>query len=359
MITPMPQRLDKIKQWLGQCAQLGFQFSADPATQAFCLTRLQQLSTGDLLEQKVEKELSGRCWQPPRRLLFIISEKDPLGTMEGFLVAYLLGSKMRIKARHSLDWLILLRQELGLSANDCEIYDWQSQQQDDRQLLSGVDTVLLAGGESLIRHYRAITPVHIRLIELGPKLSAIVLFGQQLPAIDTIIKDTCLFLQQVCSSPRFILVEDENVAEQLYSQLQSRLEQLPLLPDSQRLLQLTKVRELAMRYILQPDSGKVANSHSGWAVALTRSFSPEFWFPNGFQIIVGPVEQNLNYAEQRWPGRLQTLGYWGKPSCPEIGSFTRYCPVGRMHERSLLAPHDGFFILPSLVRFIHREDYPL
>ncbi|WP_159566228.1 acyl-CoA reductase [Budvicia diplopodorum] len=360
MSSQLAERVAKIKQWIGQCAESYFQFSADPETQAFCLARLRQLSSSDLLEQKVANELADHIWRPPHRLLFIISEKDPLGTLEGFLVAYLIGSKMRIKARHSRDWLIWLRQELGLSADDCEIYDWQSQRQDDQRLLSGVDTVLLAGGEDLIRHYRNITPVHIRLIELGPKISGMALFGQQIPPIENIVKDTCLFLQCVCSSPRFILAEDESVAEYVYSQLQQRLDQLPPLPENQRLQQLTKSRELAMHHILQPLLGKVAYSPaSGWGVTLTHSFIPAFWLPHGFQIIVGPIEQNLYQAELRWPGRLQTLGYWGKPACPQTGSFTRYCPVGTMHARSLLAPHDGFFILPSLVRFIHREDYPL
>lgn len=359
MNHPLFERAAKIKQWLGKLAQLNFQFSTDPSTQAFCQARLRQLSTTDLLLQKVDGELAGCNWRPPHRLLFVISEKDPLGTLEGFLAAYLIGSKMRIKARHSRDWLIWFRQELGLSADDCEIYDWQSQQQDDRQLLTGVDTILLAGGEALICHYRAIVPAHIRLIELGPKLSAIALFGQQIPPIDAIIQDTCLFLQRVCSSPRFILVEDNSIAEQLYIQLKSMLDQLPSLSENQRLLQLSKARELAIHNILQPDSSKLTHSQtSGWGVSLMHHFSPELWLPNGFHIVVGPISQNLNQAERRWPGRLQTLGYWGKSHSPQTGSFTRYCPIGTMHARPLLAPHDGFFILPSLVRFIHRENYP-
>lgn len=354
----LPERVANIKKWLAQCIELNLVFSADPATQAFCLARLQQLCHSDLLEQKVSSELAGRHWRPPYRLLFILSEKDPLATMEGFLVAYLIGSRMRIKARDSLNWLMLLRRELGLSADNCEIYDWQSDSQDDVKLLQDIDTVLLAGGEALIRHYRMMTPVHIRLIELGPKLSGIALFGQRLPPLDTILTDACLFLQQVCSSPRFIVVEDKTAAEQLYHQLQQHLDRLPLLAESDRLVQLTKARELAMHYIVQPDLGKISYSQrSGWGVTLSHSFSPELWLPKGFQIVIGSIEKNLEQAERRWPGRLQTLGYWGKQTCPQVGSFTRYCPIGSMHARPLLAPHDGFFMLSALVRFIHREDY--
>lgn len=360
MKKALPERVVEIKQWLARCIELNLTFSTDPATQAFCLARLQQLCHSDLLEKKISNELAGRHWRPPHRLLFILSEKDPLATMEGFLVAYLIGSRMRIKARDSLNWLMVLRQELGLSTDECEIYDWQSDNQDDAKLLLDIDTVLLAGGEALINHYRMITPAHIRLIELGPKLSGMAIFGQRLPPIDAILTDGSLFLQQVCSSPRFIVVEDKTVAEQLYHQLQQHLDRLPLLAENHRLLQLAKARELEMHYILHPQQGKIIYSPlSGWGVTLSHSFSPEFWLPKGFQIVIGPIEHILKQAEQRWPGRLQTLGFWGKRTCPPMGSFTRYCPIGTMHARSLLAPHDGFFMLPALVRFIHREDYLL
>lgn len=338
--------------------QSDIQFSTDPATQQFCLSRLNLWCTSNLPEQKIQQELEGRCWRPPHRLLLVISEKDPLGTLEGFLAAYLIGSHMRIKARDSRDWLVSLRHELGLSEEECEIEDWQSHQQNDRRLLQGVDAVLLAGGEALIKHYREITPAHIRLIELGPKMSGIAISGRSQPSVEDIITDTCLFLQQVCSSPRFILLDDEQVAAKLYRQLQQSLDTLPQLPESDRIVQLSKSRELTMFYAINPSAGKVDYSEiSGWGITFSRHFNPELWLPKGFQLILSPINTSLSDAQSRWPGRLQTLGYAGDISLFESYRFTRYCPIGRMHYRSLLAPHDGFFILQSLVSFIDKEDY--
>ncbi|QBH98532.1 acyl-CoA synthetase [Limnobaculum zhutongyuii] len=353
-----PERLIKVRAWIASCIRSEMQFSSDPATQQFCLSRLHLWCSTDLLEQKIERELAGRNWRPPDRLLLVISEKDPLGTLEGFLAAYLIGSRMRIKARHSRGWLESLRQALDLSDDECQISDWPSHQQSDEQLLQGIDTILLAGGEALIQHYRKITPAHIRLIELGPKISGMAILGHQLPPVEKILTDVCLFLQQVCSSPRFILLDSEQAAEQLYQQLHHALDELPRLAEDERIAQLAKVRELAMYQKLTPDWGKIDYSKSsGWGVTLSRQFSPELWLPKGFQLILSPVDVSLSNAESRWPGRLQTLGYWGDISDFQQSSFTRYCPIGRMHDRSLLAPHDGFFILQSLVSFIDKDDY--
>lgn len=358
MKPQLPERLLKIRSWIASCIQSEMQFSSDPATQQFCLSRLHLWCSTDLPEQKIERELAGKSWRPPGRLLLVISEKYPLGTLEGFLAAYLIGSRMRIKARHSRPWLESLRQALDLSDDECQISDWQSHQQSDEQLLQGVDTVLLAGGEALIHHYRKITPAHIRLIELGPKISGMAILGHQLPPMEKILTDVCLFLQQVCSSPRFILLDSELAAEQLYQQLQHVLDRLPRLAEDERIAQLAKARELTMYQKLTSDWGKIDYSESsGWGVTLSRHFSPELWLPKGFQLIVSPVDISLSDAQSRWPGRLQTLGYWGDISDLQHGGFTRYCPIGRMHDRSLLAPHDGFFILQSLVYFIDKDDY--
>ncbi|MCD1125719.1 acyl-CoA synthetase [Jinshanibacter sp. LJY008] len=359
MKQPLTERLVKVRAWIASCIGSGMQFSSDPATQQFCLSRLHLWCSTDLPEQKIERELGERNWRPPERLLLVISEKDPLGTLEGFLATYLIGSSMRIKARNSRVWLESLRQALGLSSDECQISDWQSHQQSDEQLLQGIDTVLLAGGEALIHHYRKITPAHIRLIELGPKISGMAILGHQLPPVDKILTDVCLFLQQVCSSPRFILLDDEQAAEQLYQQLQHVLDRLPRLAEEERITQLAKARELAMYQTLVPDWGKINYSESsGWGVTLSRHFTPELWLSKGFQLILSPVDISLSNVESRWPGRLQTLGYWGDISNFQYGGFTRYCSIGRMHDRSLLAPHDGFFILQSLVSFIDKDDYP-
>lgn len=349
-------RLAKVKGWLGKIASSGWHFSSDPATQTFCLARIAALASSDLLERKLNAELAGRRWRPPHRLLLVISETDPLGTLEGFLAAYLIGSRIRIKARISLPLLDELRQTLALSEEECEIGDWHSREQDDARLLDDVDTVLLAGGEALIRHYRAVAPAHVRLVELGPKLSAMMILGETAPPIERLLTDVCLFLQGVCSSPRFILVEEENVAAQLYQTLVSRLDALPRLPTEDRLRQLVKAQALSFQHMLNPGQDKVCHSVlSGWGVTLSNEFSPKDWLPQGIPLIHGQVEQHLEQARQRWLGKLQTLGYWGTQNASGYVGFTRYCPIGNMHRRSVLAPRDGVFTLSALVTFIDED----
>lgn len=210
----------------------------------------------------------------------VISETDPLGTLEGFLAAYLIGCRIRIKARDSLPLLETLRQTLGLSESECEIENWNSQNQDDARLLKGVDVALLAGGDSLIRHYRSVAPSYIRLVELGPKLSAMAILGDEPPPLDRLLADICLFLQGVCSSPRFIAIEKKRTAERLFTLLASRLDALPPLPDDIRLGQLAKVRTLSMQSLLSSDCFKIVHSEaSGWTVTLSTGLSPEVWLP--------------------------------------------------------------------------------
>ena len=349
-------RLLKVKDWLKSIALGGWLFSDDPNTQAFCLSRIATLASSDLLERKLNNELGKRVWRPPYRLLLVISETDPLGTLEGFLAAYLIGCRIRIKARDSLPLLEALRQALSLSETECEIANWQSHDQDDARLLDGIDTVLLAGGDSLIRHYRAVAPAHVRLVELGPKLSSMAILGDDLPPVDLILTDVCLFLQGVCSSPRFIVVEKKRTAERLFDEIALRLESLPRLPHDVRLGQLARARSFAFQSLLSHSPLKVSHSEaSGWGMTLSEAFSPELWFPWGISIVLGNIDSHLEQAQSRWYGQLQTLGYWGTKSALRYGGFTRYCPIGQMHMRSALAPRDGVFTLAALVTFIDEE----
>ncbi|WP_261832755.1 acyl-CoA reductase [Leminorella grimontii] len=357
MNDELQARLVKVKRWLKSVEFSDWLFSNDPDTQAFCRSRIAKLSSSDWLERKLCGELGDRTWREPYRLLLVISETDPLGTLEGFLAAYLIGSRIRIKARGSLPLLEALRQALDLSESECEIADWQSQSQDDARLLDGVDVVLLAGGDLLIRHYRAVAPAHVRLVELGPKLSAMAILGDALPPVSHILTDVCLFLQGVCSSPRFIVVEKQRMAERLFDELASRLDALPRLPDDVRLGQLAKAKALYFQSLLSGGMFKVSHSEaSGWGVTLSGELSPDIWLPTGISIVYGDVGRHLEQAHDRWFGQLQTLGYWGTESALRYGGFTRYCPVGKMHMRSALAPRDGVFTLAALVTFIDEEN---
>ena len=348
-------RVARAKACLAKLAEAGWRFSDDPATQAFCVARIDAISRSDLLARKIEQELGGKTWRAPRRLLLVISETDPLGTLEGFIAAYLVGSPMRIKSRLSRGWLEQLRESFLLGKDECEIEDWQSQSQDDERLLRDVDVALLAGGEEMIRHYRQVAPVTVRLVELGPKLSAMAIFGEEPPPIDDLVRDFALFTQRVCSSPRFVLVESESVAAMLFEQLKERLATMPSLPEAERLLQMARAREHVFRRSVAATGSELHHCPAtGWGVMLDSAFDPDRWLPTGIPLIQGSVYKGLQQTRQRWPGRLQTLAVWGVPpgfSGADEG-FTRVCRVGEMNARSILEPHDGFFMLAALVFFI-------
>lgn len=351
-------RLTNIKRCLIRCINENWLFSDDPLTQAFCLERLTQWAYSDILEQKVANELADKCWRAPNKLLIVVSEKDPLGTLEALLAGYLIGSPIRIKARLSTQWLYLLRAYLGLSENECEILDWSSETQNNELVLNDVEAILLAGGDALIQHYRKVTPAQIKLIELGPKISAMAIFGDSLPDTSLILKEVCLFRQQVCSSPRFILIENENCAQQLYQRLSIALPSLPPLPETLKLQQMAQVHEYSLsRDLLNNEKPTCYDANSGWAITYQTQFAPQYWLNFGFQLIVGSVEHHLQLAQKQWFARLQTLGYHGSLSSisPQQYCFTRYCPIGAMHSRPMTATHDGFFMLATLVFFINQE----
>lgn len=351
-------RLANIKQCLIHCINENWLFSDDPLTQAFCLERLTLWAYSDILEQKLTNELGDKCWRAPDKLLIVVSEKDPLGTLEALLAGYLIGSPIRIKARLSTQWLYQLRAYLGLNENECEILDWSSENQNNEHILNGVEAILLAGGDALIQHYRKVTPAQIKLIELGPKISAMAILGSSLPDISLILKDVCLFRQQVCSSPRFILLENEDCAQQLYQQLSIALPSLPPLPKALKLQQMAQAHEYSLsRDLLNNEKPTRYDANSGWAITYQTQFAPQYWLNFGFQLIVGSVEHYLQLAQKQWFARLQTLGYHGSllSISPQHYCFTRYCPIGSMHSRPMTATHGGFFMLATLVFFINQE----
>ncbi|MGO2305200.1 MAG: acyl-CoA reductase [Providencia sp.] len=358
MMEQVVTRIANIQKCLVDCVSEQWQFSKDSATQAFCLSRLAHLSQSDSIKDKFEQELGGRNWRPPHRLLIVVSENDPLGTLEALLAAYLIGCKIRIKSRLSTQWLQVLRQRLGLSDDECQIREWDSQSQDDSQILLGVDTILLAGGETLIRHYRQVAPANIKLVELGPKISGMAIIGDVLPPIDFLLQDFCLFQQRVCSSPRFILLDKPECADELYQQLKVKLDTLSVLPDTLCLQQMVQYQNFKFTQFLNKTAFPACYSGAtGWGLTYQTEFNPTQWLPVGFQLVVAPIAESLGKIKQQWAGQLQTLGYQGELRHLSLNSysFTRYCPIGSMLLRPMNAAHDGFFMLSALVYFINQE----
>lgn len=340
-------------------ANSGLVFSEDEQTDQFCRHYLIHHLNLSALQAKVSQELEDKHYLPLGRLLFIISENDVLGTMLGFLAAYIMGNQMIIKARQSQPLLQFLKEHLVLNDTQVLIQDWQGGEQDQQALLSTIDGVVLAGGEQLITHFRQRTPYPIRLIEFGPKLSAVAI-GDELPidiehTAQQLAFEVTLFLQRVCTSPRFIMVESEQTAELLFQALNKSLPSLPVQDQNTRLIGHSRFETLRLLQRVEPSLQTVVFSEqTGWGATLATQLNPELWCSKGFNLVAGNINGLLQKAKKKWPNRLQTLAVEGyKTFSPQ--SFSRFCSLGAMHYRPLIAPHDGFFELGALVTFISKE----
>lgn len=340
-------------------AKSGLIFSEDKQTDQFCRGYLTHHLNRSALQAKVAKELKDKHYLPLGRLLFIISENDVLGTTLGFLAAYITGNQMIVKARQSQPVLQFLKEQLALSDAQVLMQDWQGGEQDDQALLSTVDGVVLAGGEQLITHFRQRAPYPIRLIEFGPKLSAVAI-GDELPVdikgtAHKLAFEVSLFLQCVCTSPRFIMVESKQTATLLFQALNKLLPSLPVQDQNTRLVERSTFETLSLLQRVDASLQAVAFSEqTGWGITLAMQLNPDLWCGKGFNLIVGNTNSLLQEAQKKWPNRLQTLAVEGyKTFSAQL--FTRFCPLGTMHYRPLTAPHDGFFELGALVSFISKE----
>ncbi|MFC5769507.1 acyl-CoA reductase [Thauera sinica] len=326
---------------------------ADTATTAFCRQRLERLADEAVLTAKVAADLGSRPWRPLGHVLAVVSENDHLGVVAALMAAALTGNRLTLKSRAGLAALRSLRDALGWDEAACRIADWSSEGQNDAELLAGVDGVVLAGSEALIRHYRRAAAQRVRLIEYGPQMSAAciaewpVSTTEQAACIDALIRDTTLFLQNVCSSPQFVLTPGAAAAEALFAALAARLAVMPPLPEEIRLQQSIKAQELRLLARLGEPVDVALDAGTGWAV--TRSPSDvAYWMPRGFRLIVGGLEK---LQEPSLP--LQTLGIWPSPAVgPVEAAALHRCRLGRMHERPVTAPHDGHWELAQWVSFV-------
>lgn len=351
--TRLAQLADGVGRWLRDGPALPADL--DPATRQWCLERLRQLASAAALDAKFRGELGARPWRPVGRVLMVIAEGDVLGTVCGLLAAHATGNRMRIKARATRPMLMALKAALGLGDDVCELLDWSSASQADAQVLAGIDAVVLAGGAGLIAHYRRVTPVGVRLIEYGPRLSAAVLWPDAAPALEaTVLETVGLFSQRVCSSPQWIFVPDADMARALFCRLSVRLGELPTLAAPMALAQMAKARAMRLGGRLGEDVQVHFDPHTGWGVTLGATLAENRFLAQGINLVTGDVAAHLACLHARHPHHLQTLGEMGTAP-PAFGlpdGFLRRCALARMHVRDLLAPHDGGLELPALVNFV-------
>lgn len=333
----------RLERWVGTEPALP---ELDPATAAFCRRKLREMPGA--LADKVACELGNRRRVPLGRVLIVIAEHDVLGSVAGVVGAHVTGNRVRVKARTTRALVADLMAALDI---DGELLDWSSQDQDDAAVLDGVDGVLLAGGDALIRHYRRVTPPGVRLIELGPKLSCAAIGsdpGDLDQLADALVADVTLFGQGVCSSLQMILIEPELVGA-MYERVLARLPHCP--PHADPLRQLARAQELRLLARLGEDISVHVDRTSGWGITCSPDLARRL--PKGFAFVVGELGAKLDAVARAYPRALQTLGTAGQ--VPDRAEFTHRCRIGRMHERSPLEPHDGFLELQALVKLVSRE----
>lgn len=331
----------------------------DAHTAAFCRRRVSALADEAVLQAKLHGDLGGasaRAWRPLGHVLAVVTEEDHLGVVAAMVAAALTGNSLTLKARRHLTVLHQLRDALGWTDAQCRIADWDSLGQDDESLLKGAQGVLLAGGEALIRHYRRVTHPGVRLIEYGPRSSAALVQSwpadphEQSTLVSALVHDTVLFGQAVCSSPQWVLVPDVAVAQALLQALQPQLDALPPLAEGERLLQWRTVQELTLMQGLNAGIQVAWSAHSGWAAAITELADADR-LPRGFRLIVGDMA--CLTQQDNMP---QTLGVWPDAASVRADAHAFHCcTLGRMHERPLLAPHDGQFELAQWVNFVSHD----
>jgi hypothetical protein len=149
-----------------------------------------------------------------------------------------------------------------------------------------------------------------------------------------------------------VILVDADRAGALFEALAPRLGALPTLADEARLAQLARARALALRGRLDGRVRVHLDRATGWGVTVSRALDPTLWLHRGFQLAVGDVHALLGELARRHRRRLQTLGTWGLAVGAEPSGFTRVCPIGSMHARSPLEPHDGALELCGLVDFL-------
>lgn len=331
----------------------------DAATAAFCRQRIVALADPSVLAAKLRNDLGDpaqRAWRPLGHVLAVVTEEDHLGVIAAMVAAALTGNRLTLKARHNLAALHGLREALGWGEAECRIADWPSHAQDDAQLLQGVQGIVLAGGEALIRHYRSVARPGVRLIEYGPRLSAALLthwpasMDGQARCVAALVRDTALFRQAVCSAPQWVVVPDADAARQLFDALAAQLDAMPPLPEADRLMNWRVAQEMTLAQRLGAQAQAAWSVQSGWAVSLT-GWDMAWRLPRGFRVLVGGLDRLAGLEPA-----LQTLGVWPDAASvrPHSTAF-HCCTLGRMHERPLLAPHDGQWELAQWVNFVSAD----
>ena len=316
-------------------------------TRALCDEGLRCLMDPAVLRAKMRRELP-HAWRPLGRVLVVVAEGDVLGTVFALIAGALTGNALRIKARgtRALAEAVLA----ALDLPDAEVADWRGSAQDDSAVLAGVDGVLLAGSDALIRRYRMAAAPSVRLIEFGPKRSLAMIGARtgrdEIAALaDDIWAAVTAFEFGVCSAPQCVYVDPAAPHAELWSALVDRLPHQPARSD-----RLAARVEFEAYQLTHP--GTHVFAPNGWCVSDSADA------PAGVRLVTADLAARAAQEHAHWGRGLQTIGTHGLTAEDHrivAPLFSRVCTIASMHRRSPLAPHDGLFELGGLVDFTQNE----
>jgi len=234
---------------------------------------------------------------------------------------------------------------------------------------SKVDTIIAWGGEEMIRSYQKDLPLHVKLLDFGPKISLQVVTKAGLANKDlnkvaaAIVRDITPWDQGACASPQNLFLQ-EGIDAIAFMQVLDATFNLAsargtLTDDEQVEILKEKYRGY---YSELMEGGKVISGKEHLLHLEDNKFLKPS--PLGRSLIIKYFKDadDLYSHIEPFSYYLQSCGYLfsetEKNSYLSILSLTglkRFAPVGTVTWGMEGAPHDGRFVLRELVNFIADE----
>lgn len=373
-------------------AQIGF----SPEMVAEELVGLEMALSREYLEAKLEAELGSmdalELWQGgngaafkravPRGVTLHVSSGNVftggiLSMIEGILTKNV--NLLKAASKAPLFPLLFARSLAecdpeGLIAGSIAVLSWSGgKSQVHRVFQRHCDTIVVWGGEEVVREYREGLSLKTHLVEYGPKVSFAAVSRERLASPEVprqLARSIALWDQNACSSPQVLYLEDgseEGAATDAFvdalrealDEVQAELPQGPL--TMQERAELTKERELA-RFEQAMGQARLLTPGTDPFWTIVVEADPAFKLSPLFRTLhvkrvpdlaalPGHVAGYADYLQTAGlsvpPQRLFTLAQ----GLLDVGVL-RVTPIGEMSGGTPGEPHDGVMALHELVKWV-------
>ncbi|MCC7439989.1 MAG: AMP-binding protein [Bdellovibrionales bacterium] len=318
-------------------------------------------------------------WHALGVVLHVLAGNVFTGALGSLVEGLLTGNVNILKSSSDETWFLprfldsLIEADLdGVVASSIAVIDFSSSQSDVLATLkSGVDGVVVWGGEQAVRGYREGLPARTRLVVFGPKLSLALVTREGVArrgvadVARALADEVSSWDQAACTAPQVCFVEGranaEALAEALAVELERTARELPA--GEADLNQAVEIQKLRSLYVVAEARGEgrllCSRGSVDWTVILDGRDSELEPSPLHRTIRVVPVESaDFVWTQfERWRGTIQTLGLvagsaeaWSlSERAGELGAL-RVVELGQMSGGESDDPHDGAYDLPQLMR---------